>query len=120
MIAGLVSLLFNPSAWIAVALAAFVGFSGGFIKGYGVGDAGRLRLQANYDLATAKLQSAEAAKSERIVAESAADEEALRARAEKAEFRLAEAEKTINQILTVRAPSCNVPVEAIRAINSAR
>lgn len=34
MIAGLLGLVFNPSAWVAVGLAALVGFSSGVYKGW--------------------------------------------------------------------------------------
>jgi hypothetical protein len=34
MIAGFLGLLFNPSAWAAVALSLIMGFSTGYIKGY--------------------------------------------------------------------------------------
>ena len=34
MISGLLGLVFNPAAWVAVALAFFAGFSGGVFKGW--------------------------------------------------------------------------------------
>jgi hypothetical protein len=44
--AGLLSLAFNPSAWIAVGLALFIGFSTGVVKGWSASNAGHWKEQA--------------------------------------------------------------------------
>jgi hypothetical protein len=43
--AGLLALAFNPSAWIAVGLALFLGFSTGAVKGWNASNADHWRAQ---------------------------------------------------------------------------
>lgn len=44
--AGFLRLAFDPSAWIAVGLALFLGFSGGVVKGWNASNADHWRQQA--------------------------------------------------------------------------
>lgn len=45
MIAGLFGLVFNPSAWVALGLAAMLAFSGGFVRGYGYANSQKLAAE---------------------------------------------------------------------------
>ena len=115
----------DPKAWMqtlgAAVLAGILVFPVAWVKGYNVGDAGRLRLKASYTLATAKLRADVAEKNAKVVAESQAEEERLISEAQDAQTRLTEAEKTIAQLAKgSKAGVCAVPKAAIRAINQAR
>lgn len=68
MMAGFVSLAFNPSAWIVVAVVAFSGFSAGVVKGWNASNADYWRQQAaefaNAAAQKERLQQADAARAE--------------------------------------------------------
>lgn len=65
MMAGLVSLAFNPAAWVVVAVVAFSGFSAGVVKGWNASNADHWRQQVE------TLRSAAAQKDRLLLADAA-------------------------------------------------
>jgi hypothetical protein len=78
MMAGFVSLAFNPAAWIVVAVVAFSGFSAGVVKGWNASNADHWRQQV-------EALTEAAAQTERLLRADAARAEIDRAEKERLE-----------------------------------
>jgi hypothetical protein len=97
MFAGFLPLVFNPYAWIAVALTALVAFSGGFVNGWGASNADQWHKVA--------VAAQEAAKDKERLAE---DD---RKRAEAAELNMAKLDAALEGLMkdaNLKATACRL------------
>ena len=118
-----IALEFIAVAWRStvgkVMIVAFIAWCGGYYSGYRKGDEGRLKLKAQYEEATRKLPTDEAARSRQIVAKSA--EESVSHELEMAEKDklLEEANREIEK-LEAGNKQCVVSRATVRKLNSSR